>query len=795
MKRIVFILFLCICSTLNLLAQTGIVKGKVVDAISNQPIPFSTVYVNGTTTGATADVDGNFVINGLNPGFAQVVASSVGYEKTLSNEVMISNSNPTFVEIVLQPTKVNLNEIVVATSQFQHKQESPLSMKTIGLSDIENNPGSNRDVSKVIQSFPGVGITPVFRNDLVIRGGGPNECKFYLDEVEIPNLNHFATQGSSGGAVGIINADFIKSVNYYSGAFPSTRGNALSGVFDFYQIEGNQESWKVRGVVGASELSVTVDGPTSKKSTLIFSVRRSYLKFLFSLIGLPFLPTFTDYQLKERIHFNDKNELTIVSIGALDQFKLNTGIKNPDEQQQYILSYLPVNEQWNYAIGGVYKHYSKKNYQQLVLSRNMLNNNSYKYPDNNESLAKSLDYQSQEIENKIRIEQNAFKGNHKTTYGFSGEYAEYNNHTIQQIFANNQLLTVKYNSAFDMFKYGLNGQFSTATENKKFNLSIGFRMDGNNYSSYMSNLLNQFSPRLSSSYALTKKIDATLNIGRYFELPAYTILGYRNALGDLVNKNNSAKYIQADHFIAGVRVEPNDNSLITIEGFYKLYSNYPFSVLDSICLVNKGGDFGTVGNEEIRSISKGRAYGAELLLRRQIMKNYTFLLSYTFVRSEFRDKKDQWTPTSWDSRNIVTMSASKQFKRNWNLGLKWRYSGGLPYTPYDLVTSSDVSAWNTQGRPFSDYNALNTARLKPFHQLDLRVDKKFFYKKWTFGLYLDIQNAYNYKTQLPDIVIREIGTDGNPVYLDPPQNTKYSLKNLPYETGTILPTIGLMLQF
>ena len=302
-KKAYIFITISILSSVLLQAQEGRVQGRIFDRNSNEPLPFANIIVEGTTIGSTSDLDGNFLFTGLDPGFIRLRASYLGYKQELSVEIQVTNSKTSYIEIGMEPLDTQLEEVVIEASPFRRTEESPVSLRRIGLSEIESNPGSNRDISKVIQSFPGVGSTVSFRNDIIIRGGGPNESRFYLDDMEIPNLNHFATQGASGGPVGILNADFISSVNYYSGAFPAKRGNALSGVFEFTQAEGNKEKPKFRVTVGASEMALTSDGPLGEQTNYIFSVRQSYLQFLFDAIGLPFLPTFNDYQLKLIIHF------------------------------------------------------------------------------------------------------------------------------------------------------------------------------------------------------------------------------------------------------------------------------------------------------------------------------------------------------------------------------------------------------------------------------------------------------------------------------------------------------------
>lgn len=784
-----------IISALSLFGQNGVIKGKIVDATTNEPLPFVNVVVIGTSTGSVSDLDGNFQIFGLQPGFTRLSASFIGYNTTVSSEIEVSNSKVSNIEIAMQSADTELSEVTVTASPFRKTEESPVSLRSIGVGEIETNPGANRDISKVIQSFPGVASTPAFRNDIIIRGGGPSESVFYLDGIEVPNINHFSTQGSSGGVVGIINADFIREVKYYSGAFPSNRGEALSGILEFNQIDGNSERPKFKATLGASEISGTVDGPIGENTSYIFSARRSYLQFLFSVLELPFLPTFTDFQFKLRTKIDQRNEITFIGLGAIDELSLNLGIKNPDEQQEYILSNIAVNEQWTYTLGGIYKHYHKNGLLSVALSRNMLNNDANKYTDNDDSKPENLtlDYNSWEIENKLRIENTNRINAYKFNYGISSELVRYTNDTYQKRFFGGKLNEITYNTDISLVKYGLFGQVSRNFLANDLIISLGLRMDGNSYSAEMQNPLNQFSPRVSASYNLSENFSINANAGRFYQMPYYTSLGFKRN-DEFVNKTNNLKYIRADHLIAGVEYKPSQVIQFTLEGFYKNYANYPFSVNDQISLANKGNDFGVVGDEEVVSTGTGRALGIELLARINNQKNLNGNISYTLVRSEFEDTKTgKYIPSAWDSRHLLTIFGTYKLKKNWIVGGKWRFVGGLPYTPYDMEKSSSVVAWNALGGPYSDFSRINSERFVAFHQLDVRIDKVFYLNKFTAKFYIDIQNLYNFQAEQNDIVLREKDNLGNFILLD--NGTKYSLRRVKNTTGTVLPTLGITFEF
>lgn len=800
MKRKIVNTFLFIMLTAVVFGQSASLEGKVVDPINNEPVPFANVVIYGTNIGAVTDLDGNFKFFGLEPGFVKVQVSSIGYQTVVSDEIMVTNAKTVFLPVEMNKSTEQIEEVTVKASPFQKREESPVSLRSIGISEIEKNPGGNRDISKVIQSLPGVAGSVSFRNDVIVRGGGPSENRFYLDGVEIPNLNHFATQGASGGPVGIINVDFIRAVDFYSGAFPANRGNALSSVLDFKQVDGNNEEMKYRATVGASDLALTMDGPLGDKTNMVFSVRRSYLQFLFDALGLPFLPTYNDAQFKLKSRIDKKNEITLIGLGALDQFELNKDA-NETEEQRYILGYLPVNEQWNYTVGAVYKHYREKGYHTLVISRNHLNNSAYKYIDNIEvDSLQILDYNSDEIETKLRYENTVRTDNgYKINVGAGLQYAEYLNSTYQLRYLNTGATTINYNTSLDLFKWSAFGQVSKGVFNQRLIVSLGLRADANSYSDEMNNLFDQLSPRLSLSYPISEKWAINGNIGRFYQLPPYTALGYGGQNGELVNKQNGIKYLQADHLVGGLEYRPNEKSKITLEGFYKKYNDYPFSVNDSVSIASKGGDFGTFGDEEVVSTGTGRAYGLELYARHTDLFGFNTILAYTLVRSEFQDFYGVYIPTAWDNKHLFNITATRSLKNNWDIGFKYRFAAGAPYTPVDPVKSSFVLAWNAQRQAYPDYSRFNAERLSSFSQLDLRVDKSFYFDKWSLMFYLDVQNVLNSAVDTPDIYTTKLDENGNPVVKNPDapiDEQQYEMKYIETDgSGTVLPTIGIMVEF
>lgn len=775
-------------------AQTGTIKGRVFDALGGEPLAGAQVVIRSVNKGALADDEGLFEISGLAPDLYNVEVSLLGYQPRTLFEIQVTASRLVTLDVGLEPdAKTGPDSIIIRASPFNKTTESPVSIRTIGVNEIQRNPGGNRDISRVIQSLPGVAGSVAFRNDIIIRGGAPNENRFYLDGVEVPNINHFSTQGASGGPVGMINVDFIREVDFFSGAFPANRGNMLSSLMDIKLKNGKEDKLGFRGTVGSSDLALTAEGPIGKKTTFIASARRSYLQGLFTLLGLPFLPTYNDFQFKVNSKLNSKNELTVLGLGAIDRSVLNLAADSTDEQR-YLLDYLPSYYQWNYTMGINWKHYTANGVWNLVASRNMLNNESVKYQDNDESDPANLvlNYTSREMENKLRWELTRMAGAFKLNYGVSYEFARYTNETFNRISTPGGLVTVNFNSALDMHKYGGFAQLSRSFFTNRLAASAGLRMDGSSYNENMRNPLRQISPRLSLAYSLTEKWSLNFNTGYYHQLAPYTVLGYRDDNGALVNKDRLS-YVRNAHLIGGVEYDYQESGKITVEGFYKRYYDYPFLLRDSISLANLGGDFGVVGNEPAASTSEGRAYGLEFMVQQKLWKGFYGILSVTLVRSEFTDGSGSFKPSAWDNRGILTFTGGKKFKGNWEIGARWRYYGGTPYTPIDVARSSLIPVWDITGRGLPDYSQLNTLRIAAAHQLDARIDKKWFFKKWSLNLYLDVQNVYGFKAALaPNLdVVRDV--NGNPV-VDPGDPSRYLTRFVPNTTGTVLPTIGVVIE-
>lgn len=827
MKKIllllVFIQFLGTPSSAQV-AQTGRFSGSVIDKSTQKPLVGVTVSLDGISGGKITDTNGLFRFTGLALRTYNITFSSVGYKPYTLYNITISAGNETYFTVELEPQASNLAEVTVKGSRKTARAaslETPLSVQRLTTEEIRSNPGGNFDISKVIQALPGVGGGQQgggFRNDIIIRGGAPNENVFYLDGIEIPVMNHFQTQGSSGGPQGMLNVSFIEDVKLSTSAFDARYDNAMSSVFQFRQKNGNPNKLQGNIRLSATELAATFEGPASKdkKTTFLASARRSYLQLLFSALDLPIRPNFWDFQVKLNRQIDKKTTLSFIGLAAIDEFSF-APIKNADADKLYILNSNPLINQWNYTGGLILKRLVKNGYYNVALSRNSFNNNFERYEDNEAKLVsqQTLDYNSNETENKLRLDVNKTLGGWKFAYGTSLQLSEYDNHTynvVRKSILNSAgtlvqpAIIVNYNSPLNSFwRYGAFAQISKRMLDNRLGFSAGIRTDMNSFTTHGNNVFKTLSPRFSLSYVLADNWNLNFSAGRYFKLAPYTILGFAGVNGQLINKD--ADYLKSDHLAAGLEYLPSDALRFTLEGFYKKYSNVPVSLLKGTSLSNMGSDFNVLGNEAVITDGKGRAYGFEFFAQKKLTERFFGILSYTFYRSEYSNRPDPLSsimlpetlsPSSWDNRHLLSVTWGYKFRRNWELGLKLRYQGGAPYTPFN-ETASRLN-FLSQGQGLLDYSKINTLRLNSFNSSDLRIDKKWNFKKTSLDLYLDVTNWYRAKSQAsPSYSFKRTAdnkgfatTDGLAMKADGSNAIPVYINN---DDANFTPSIGFIIEF
>jgi len=779
-KRILSLLFFV--PTLIFSQIDGALNGYVYDSKSGLPILEANVVLEGTEKGAITDENGFFEIENIYPKTYNINVTYLGYQsKKIFNTIIKSKGNQT-LEILLTEYNEELEEVLLFESPFKKTAETPLSVNTFSRVEIESYPGADNDVTKVVQSMPGLSPSVGgFRNDIIIRGGAPNETVYYLDEIEIPNINHFSTQGSAGGPQGMINISFIDEVTLSTSSFGVEYDNPLSGVLQFKQKNGNPKEINGNFRFGASDSAITIEGPFSKNddnsTTFIFSARKSYLQFLFKLIGLPIRPDYWDFQWKVYHKIDDYNSINFIGLGAIDDFSVEAP-EDFDFTQQTFLEQVPIIQQNSSTIGisWIRKFKEKKGQFILALSSNKLKNIFSRYSDNESLEGLYFRNDSHEWETKIRAKTINYWDKWKITWGGNIQYSDYYNNT-------SDLYTqLNYLTKFNFYKYGFFGNISKSFFTNRLDLSLGLRVDDDTFSTG-SDIFSNISPRVSSSFSLTddRKLKWNSSIGTYYKIPTYTILGFKNGLGNYGNRNT--KYTKSKHIVTGFDYAIGSTSKISVEGFYKKYEQFPISVVDGVSLANKGADFEVLGNEDVISIGNGKTKGIEFLFQQKLTNNFYGIFSYTFFKSEFTDINGNYLPSVWNSKHLSSFSGGYKLKKNWEVSSRWRFAGKTPYVPYNLQSSLA-----NYPNMVLDFSRLGDVKIGAFSQIDLRVDKKWNKEKISINFFLEILNLLSQKIPTPPeygIQRDDIGSIITPL----------SLVEVDVNRESIIPSFGFSIDF
>ncbi len=774
--------FLLILPSLIFSQVDGALNGYIYDSKSQLPLLGANILIEGTEKGAISDENGFFQILEIKPQSYNLTVSYVGYQsKKIFNIIVKSKGNQT-LEIYLKESTQELDEIILFESPFKKSKETPLSINTFSRVEIESYPGADNDVTKVVQSMPGLSPSVGgFRNDIIIRGGAPNETVYYLDEIEIPNINHFSTQGSAGGPQGMINISFIDEVTLSTSAFGVEYDNPLSGVLQFNQKNGNPKEISGNFRFGASDSAITLEGPLRRneenKTTFIFSARKSYLQFLFKLIGLPIRPDYWDFQGKINHKIDDYNSINIIGLGAIDDFSVEAP-EDFDLTQQSFLEQVPIIKQNSTTIGAswVRKFKETKGQFVLALSTNKLKNIFSRYNDNENLEGLYFRNNSYELETKLKAKTTNYLNDWKITWGGNIQYSDYYNNTSD--FYNQ----IEYLTKINFYKYGLFGSASKSFIDSKLDVSFGVRADEDNFSTG-SKLKDNLSPRISTSYSISKdrRLKWNTSIGTYFKIPTYTVLGFKNFSQEFTNK--SAKYTKSSHYVTGFDYSIGNAAKISVEGFIKKYSNFPISVIDGISLANKGADFEVLGNEDVLTNGEGRTKGIEFLFQQKLTRNFYGIFSYTFFKSEFTDINGNYLPSIWDSKHLSSFSGGYKLKKNWEVSSRWRFAGQTPYVPYNIEASLD-----NYPNMILDYSELGNVKLGNFSQLDIRFDKKWNKENVSINFFVEILNLLAQKIPTPPEFGLERDDFGNIL-------TPYSLVEVDVNRESIIPSFGFSIDF
>lgn len=728
-----FLLFIVLCSNTSHAQSSGTISGRIVDKFNQQSLPEVSVAVlqnDEIITGDLTDENGFFSIPEIPAGFYKLRFSLLGYSTRLIDDLIVRAGVPTNLTIEL--TQITTDEIIVDDSRFSKPIDISTSFKSLSFEEIRRTPGGFEDIGRVVQTLPGVSFVNDGRNDLIVRGGSPTENLFIVDNISVPNINHFGSQGATGGPVSIINLEFIREVDFITGGFSAKYGDKLSSVLDIKLREGDRSNFLVDLNLSGTGFGAVLEGPigSERKGSWLVSARRSYLDLIFNAAGFGFVPEYTSFQAKGVYELSSKNILTINAIGNLDKVRFN----NEDEEKRQDNESILSNNQKGYvnsfelksllsptsfsviSIGRTFTDFNfaarDSNFNERFKNNSKEGETSFK-AEYTKSLSRSLIIETGAGFRLINFENEIFQRpdtlfviNPQTNEPFILPELDFSDNT----------------NTYKAFAF----VSSTYRFPNEISLNFGIRYDRFN----LINDKDYISPRASISIPLTRKFFLNGSYGIFYQSPSYIWLVANE-------KNRFLKNIKAEHYVAGVEYLFDAGLRVTLEGYYKNYSNYPVSTnRPYLILANNGGNFETVeefGLEPLTSDGTGFSRGLELFIQKTLTNNLYGALNLSLFEAKYKALDGVERRSSFDNRFIFNAFGGYRFGAGWELSGKFRYIGGRPFTPINPENGFQI---------VSNYN---TDNLPDFVRLDLRLDKRWNFSSWSLITYIDIQNVTNKK--------------------------------------------------
>ncbi|MEZ5360402.1 MAG: TonB-dependent receptor [Candidatus Zixiibacteriota bacterium] len=707
--------------------HTGTISGTVIDAETQTPLVGASVQIVDSDKGAAADLDGRFMIRNVPVGAYSLNVRSMGYTPAIETDVVVKSGKNTTVEIELHMSTVEGKEVTVKTGYFQQNTDEPTSSITFSSEEVRRAPGVAGDVNRIVRSLPSVAKVSGESNGLAVRGGSPMENGFYLDNIEVPNINHFAVFGSTGGGLGMIQIDLIRDVDFSAGGFSAAYGDRLSSIMSLSLREGNRDKFAAQLDFGMMGIGSVLEGPLGKgKGSYLISLRRSYIDLLTKISSIGVAPRMTDGQAKIVYDLSPSNRISIIGMGGDDWIDYDKETAGDDGNDMYGITEgslyaggINWRSLWNahgysntslsyrrIRFGGFYKEYKS--------DREMLNN---------ESVESAIQFRNV---NTLRL-----GGNHKTEFGIEAHYYEndYDYYMADYTNLNGDSTEVEdIDTTIDETTVGAFFSYS-ATLFGRLTATAGARLDYYDYSER-----SHVAPRFALSYQLSDRTSFNLATGLYYQQLPFAILMKREEYKNL-------KDLEAQHYVAGIKHLLTANTQLTIEGYYKQYKNYPidtdqpnYFLIDEVTYQFSGVPFNNLVSE-----GKGRSYGVELTVQKKLTEGIYGLASGGWTRSEYKALDGVWRPRMFDNRFVFTCEGGWQPNNKWEFSTRWVIGGGVPFTPIDAAASAAIN------HTVRDDSRINSERYSAYHSLNIRAERRFNFKSSSLVAYLSFWNVYSHK--------------------------------------------------
>jgi len=780
-------LFFVLCITCSFVfAQSNYiqtVRGQVTDKVTSAGLPGVIIRLKNDSTRtriATTDARGNFKFEGIKVGRRSFIVSLFGYSTIQLTDIIITSGKEVFLNIELEESLLQTDEVLINAEEKKDvvTDMQSVNVKTFSIEETERYPGSRQDPARMASNFAGVQGTNDSRNDIVVRGNSPSGLLWRLEEIDIPNPNHFAVAGSAGGPTAIINNKYLANSEFYTGAFPANYGNALGGVFDLKMRNGNNQKHERTFQFGLLGTELSLEGPINKEKGSSYFINYRYstlnlLSFLNIKLGTSAVPQYQDGAVRFNFPTKKAGIFSVSAIGGASIIKiiLSKQYERPKElygdlnRDQYFASQMGVgilNHSYSLNSRTLMKTSLAYSGQGLDVSHYLVLRDDNFRP--NDTLPKILGYRFYEGKTTLSwYLKHKVNPKNSIKVGFFANAFQVN--FYDQVKVNSLYDTIANYINIKPFKTRVNAQASfyllqpyiafVHKFNERWSSNLGV------FAQYLS-LNNHYvvEPRASLKYQFKQNQSISFAYGMHSQMQATYIYfaspdsivregkTYRNASQVLDNRN--LDFTKSQHAVLGYDYQISKNIRTKVEAYYQYLWNAPvYAVSSGVSLLNRGAGFNrffpiyTMVNK-----GTGYNYGLEVTFEKTFSKHYFFLYSASLFDSKFTASNGKTFDTDFNGKYVMNALVGLDYevgqskKNSINMSGKFTYGGGKRYSPVDLAASNSIMD------VVADNDKVNTLQFNPYNRLDLRIAYKINAKKATYEIALDLVNLMNTKNVL-----------------------------------------------
>ncbi len=728
------------------------IRGSVIDGESEYPLIGATIQMRDQpdVAGVVTNELGHFLLAEVPLGRQDLIVSYLGYEKAHVQNILVNSGKEVWVEIRMEEQITALGEVVVRSNADLRKTVNDLatvSARTFSMEEAGRYSGSFGDPARMAQNYAGVSGASDDRNDIIIRGNSPVGVLWRMEGVDILSPNHFATLGTTGGPVSLLNVNNLQNSDFLTSAFPAEYGNATSGVFDLRLRNGNRDKFEFLGQVGFNGFEAGVEGPLGITEGSSFMINGRYSTLgVFAALGIDFgtgsaVPEYQDLTFKINVPTENAGQFAFWGFGGTSDISFlaeengGNNLYNEDDENtsfssnsatlgfthtyfinDHSLTKLSVTYSSSLIAGLVEEFQPDRDLFQRVYEQNFatkkygvnLKYNNKVNARNRITFGASMDFNHLDVIDSVRQDDDSFNNNIDFSGGINLYRAYFN---LQHRFSDRSTL----NS-------GLHSQYLTLQQR----ISL--------------------EPRLGYEFELTSKHTFTLGAGLHSQTQPIPVYAQRrlDAQGRVVQSNEKLDFLRSVHFAAGLDWRLATSWRLKSEVYYQyLYHVAVDKESSSFSMINTGADFGFPDRVGLDNDGTGRNYGLELTLEKFFSRGFYFLSTASIFDSKYRGSDEVLRNTLFNGNYVANLLMGKELsvssKFTLTFDAKMTYSGGRRYTPFDIPTSMRES------RVVRRHELAFSEKLPAYFRPDLKIGFRLNGSKSTHTFFVDMTNFIGYK--------------------------------------------------